>query len=549
MRAKLFISILLIMTNIASGLNAQEKKSVPSKLNEATVFLRGAELLHSASAVLARGENELQVVGLSPSIDANSLKIKTSNGVVVSAYEFSIDYLKTAGASNDVAEKLENEIEIREKELLSLETDIEVNANLLALLQKGTEKNVDGSEKGLGIDELVKTMDYYKTKSKELHDAQAGNNRKKRELEETIAQLKAQLNQESVKNSKRAGVLNLVLAAQQDGKCDLSISYYTQNAGWSPYYDINATSTEKPIQITMKAKVRQVTGLDWEKIKLTLSTALPSNGKVAPLFTAWFLDFRQPVVTARREATKMMAQNTYSYEMAAPAPMEEEMEMMADMDESTMDDYVAMSDNELNLVYVIDLPYTIPGNGKEQSINLQTRNTEAEFKYYCAPKLDTETYLLAEISDWQSLNLLSAPANVTYDGTYVGETYIDARSTHEKLSLTLGTDKRVSVKREKLQDYSSTRVLGSDTRQTFAYKLTVRNNQMRSIKMVLKDQYPRTTQKSIEVELLIKETTPWTANVESLGVVTWEEDIKAGETKTYQICYSIKYPKGSNLTL
>jgi uncharacterized protein (TIGR02231 family) len=201
------------------------------------------------------------------------------------------------------------------------------------------------------------------------------------------------------------------------------------------------------------------------------------------------------------------------------------------------------------MVYNIDMPYTIPGNGKEQTIDLQTKETSAEYKYYCAPKLDTETYLLAEISDWQKLNLLSGKANITYDGTYVGETFLDARSTHEKLTLTLGTDKRVPVKREKMQDYSSTKFLGNDTKQVFTYKLTVKNNQNKPVKMVLKDQYPISTQKNIEVELLTKDTTPWTANKEDVGVITWKEELKAGETKVYQISYSVKYPKGTRLNL
>jgi uncharacterized protein (TIGR02231 family) len=216
---------------------------------------------------------------------------------------------------------------------------------------------------------------------------------------------------------------------------------------------------------------------------------------------------------------------------------------------SSMDDYVTEKETEMNMVYNIDLPYSIPGNGKEQTIDLQTKETTAEYKYYCAPKLDTETYLLGEIPNWEQLNLLSGKANITYDGTYVGETYIDARSTQKTLSLTLGTDKRVSVKREKLQKYSSTSFLGNDTKQVFTYKLTVRNNQNKPVQMVLKDQYPISTQKSINVELLTKETTPWTTNVESMGVITWEGELKAGETKEYQISYSVKYPKDSNLNL
>lgn len=47
----------------------------------------------------------------------------------------------------------------------------------------------------------------------------------------------------------------------------------------------------------------------------------------------------------------------------------------------------------------------------------------------------------------------------------------------------------------------------------------------------------------------MKVKTPWTVNKEDLGVIAWEEELKAGKTKTYQISYSVKYPKGSNLNL
>ncbi len=550
---KLLNLTIILMTTIATGALAQEKKTVLSTLKEATVFFQGSELTHAASYPLAKGVNEIYLEGLSPNIDINSLKIKTTNGVVVSTYEFSVDYLSSGKKENPQIKKLQESIADTEKTLEQVKTDISITGNLLSLLQKGTEKNVDGSEKGLGIDELMKTMDYYKSKSKELHDIQATNNRKKTELEENIAKLKGQLSQESVKNNKTSGVLKLNLSSPVEANCQFLVSYYTPYASWMPYYDINVVSTDKPIQIASKARVRQTTGMDWEKVKLTLSTSTPSNGKIAPLFNAWFLEAYHPAPPAPR-AMRSMIQNSYSYEMAA-SPMEsieedfDEVSLQQTPVRSTMDNYITQADNELNTIYTIDIPYTIPGNGKEQSIDLQVKETIAEYKYYCAPKLDTETYLLAEIANWQELNLLSGPANITYDGTYVGESYIDARSTHEKLSLTLGTDKRVTVKREKLHDFSSTRLLGSDTKQVFAYKITVRNNQNKPIKMVLKDQYPISTQKSIEVELLKKDTTPWTANVEELGVITWEEEISAGETKIYQISYSVKYPKGITLNL
>jgi len=600
---------LLCFLLISTALNvfAQEKKTVKSKINDATVFFQGAELTHTASSTLSKGENEIYIEGLSPNIDKNSLKIKATNGVIVSAHEFSIDFLSESKPVNPTMKRLQDSIDYYDKKLEQVNTDINITTNLIALLQKGTDKNVSGSEKGLGIDELVKTMDYYKTKSAELQVTQSANNKKKNDCTTATLRLKKQLNQESLKNNKSTGVLKLNLSAPAATGCAFTISYYTTAANWVPYYDINIASTDKPIKIIAKSKVRQTTGIDWEKVNLTLSTATPSNGKVAPLFNAWFLNYITPSVSRALSGrvAGVAVQNAYSYEKSAEMQdskifirgvgsvnedakpliivdgnevsqdylnsldpnMIKSMDVLKDASatsvygsrgnngvimvllKSSMDDYITQKENELNMVYNIDLPYTIPGNGKEQTIDLQTKETLAEYKYYCAPKLDTETYLLAEISDWQKLNLLSGKANITYDGTYVGESYIDARSTHEKLSLTLGTDKRVSVKREKMQDFSSTKFLGSDTKQVFTYKLTVKNNQNKPVKMVLKDQYPISTQKNIEVELQTKETTPWTVNREDLGVITWEEEFKAGETKTYQISYSVKYPKGSNLNL
>ncbi|MDL2230305.1 DUF4139 domain-containing protein, partial [Alistipes sp. OttesenSCG-928-L06] len=349
------------------------------------------------------------------------------------------------------------------------------------------------------------------------------------------------------------------------------------------------------------------------KVKLTLSTATPSNGKIAPLFNAWFL---RPIVPAldlvARKDSRMLMQNSYAYAeteqldevvvvgygsqrrkdftgaAAAPAapitplyvvngtPMDniddidpnmiQNINVLKDASATaaygargaggvivvtlkTMDDFVTASDNELNMVYHIDLPYSIPGNGKVQNIDLKMSQAPADFKYYCAPKLDTETYLLAEIPEWQNLGLLTAPAHVTYDGTYIGETRIDAASTQSKLALTLGADRRVAVKREKLQDFSSTKTLGSNTEQTFTYQLTVKNNQTRPVNLTLKDQYPLSTDKSIVVTLNKEQTTPWTTNIETLGVVTWEEELAAGETKTYRISYTVKYPKDMTLNL
>jgi hypothetical protein len=58
----------------------------------------------------------------------------------------------------------------------------------------------------------------------------------------------------------------------------------------------------------------------------------------------------------------------------------------------------------------------------------------------------------------------------------MGKNGIDAASTREALNLTLGVDSRVAVKREKVNEMSSTKLPGNDVNREYTYKITVRNN-------------------------------------------------------------------------
>ena len=84
------IKNLFILIGLCLGciLPMQAQKQISAKLTDATVYLRGAALTHTASATLKSGSQEVIIDGLSPDIEINSLKVK-ANGVLISATEFS----------------------------------------------------------------------------------------------------------------------------------------------------------------------------------------------------------------------------------------------------------------------------------------------------------------------------------------------------------------------------------------------------------------------------------------------------------------------------
>ncbi len=591
LRKSLFLAFVLVCSSAVFAVNTT------ATLKKANVYVNGAELIHTASASLTSGENEVSIEGLSPQIDRNSLKIKVNNGVMVTASEFSVNYLEQT-KDNAAVKLLRDSLELYQADLTKVTTSIRINKDLLTLLRKGVEHNLSQVEKGATVVEINTNMDLYKTKATALDALIVSDTKKKEQLDTQIARLNNQLQQEIGKGGKNAGVLKLTLAAPAATSATFNISYFTMAASWTPYYDINIASTDKPINILGKAKVRQTTGLDWNQVKLTLATAIPSFNKEASYFSTWFLDYVQPLqsvgyaldgtvsgVQVVQAEARTFAYGANMKTTVAPKPLyildgeiiSEEYAQSLDpnyiksknvlkgaqaeaqygsegkngvvvITTKSMEDYITQTETALNVEYKMEMPFTIPGNGKEQTVDLKSYETAANFNYYCAPKLDTETYLLAEISDWANLNLLSGKANITYDGSYVGETNINANSTEDKLKLTLGSDKRVSVIREKVKDFSSVKTLGSNTKAILTYKLTIKNNQTKAIHAVLKDQYPISTKKDIVVELL-KETTPACYNDKETGLLTWELDLQPGESQSFTLSYSVQYPKGSRLNL
>ena len=207
----------------------------------------------------------------------------------------------------------------------------------------------------------------------------------------------------------------------------------------------------------------------------------------------------------------------------------------------TMDDFVEVEDQDIQVSFAIAVPYDIPGNGKEKLIDLKSYDIKADFKYYSIPKLSDETYLIATLSDYEKYNLLPGEATVTFNNTFVGRTRLRPNDTESQITLTLTTDPRISVKREKQKDFCNTKHVGNSTTVTQSYLITVKNNQTKSVKLTLKEQYPISNNKDIEVKD-VTVTPKATYDKTDIGVVTWDVELQPGEVRTFTVTYSVKHP-------
>ena len=539
---------ILVLTALFFGciFTLQAQKQISAKLDSVTVFLRGATLYHSANATLKSGSQEVIIDGLSPDITLNSLKVQ-ANGVLISAMEFEKDYI-TPKEETAKLKKLSDSLDSYQKQLQEARDELTVHQHLLKMLTDGTLNNMEKKDGTVTVAEISANMELYTSKAKTLQNSINQDNKKIEKLVETVNRLKMQINQDKQDSDVETGVVYLSISVPNNVTTVFNISYYTEDAGWQPHYDINIPGLDKPITMQAKAEVQQVTGLDWNNVQLTLSNAQPNRTRTVPVFRAWFLRFaRNHSADMLSDARSNVASN---YERSAALASLEGVSATDGMNKKVistrMEDYISIDEQDIHVNYKIAVPYNIPGNGNEQLVDLMNYNLEAEYNYYCAPKLSTETYLIATLGGLEKYNLLSGPATVTFNNTFVGETYLNPNSTQDKVTLTLATDPRVTVKRELQRDYSSTKHVGTTTTETRSYLITVRNNQNRTAKLTLKEQYPISNDKDIEVKLV--EVKPAaTYNKEDIGVLTWELELNAGEIRTYVVTYSVKYPKDRTL--
>jgi uncharacterized protein (TIGR02231 family) len=534
------IFFVFFFTSIAAF--AQKPIFTTAKVKAATVYFNAAELTQSASVLLPSGTSEIVIKNVANYLNENTVQIGAPSSVTVLSVQFTNNYISEfeIDESNPTIKKVRDSISLIQKEIAKLQIEKNSHTKTIELLDKN--QLVAGQNSGLNVAELIKMVDYYKTKRSELSNAITVFSEKEVKFNEKLQQLNSKL-EINTKNEEKnsSGKLILQVMNEVTGTVNLDINYITNSATWTPFYDLRAVSVKEPINMIYKAQVVQNSGIDWKKVKLTLSSGNPNQNNQAPILNAWFLRYAQELNFGYDSANVPVAYNMIQSKDKESVVAIEDKKMA---ERSSISNYTQVNENQLNVSFDIDIPYDILSNGKVHSVALKDIKLPATYKYYAVPKVEKEAFLLAEISDYSKYNLLPGEANIIFEGMYVGKTNINPNQTSDTLNLSMGRDKKISIKREKVVDKSGTKFLSSYKEQVFTYDLTVRNNKKEEVFLLLKDQYPLSTDKDITIELL--DDGKAKVNTET-GVLTWELQLSSNETKKIRISYKVKYPKDKTI--
>ena len=529
----------------------------------AVYFGYGAELTHMAKVKVDAGTKIIEINLLSTNVDINSLQISVPEEVALLSQYYRVYYpaVPVMPKSREV-EKLEDSIVLVQKEIGRINNLVSIDQEILnktGLLIEATFKSI--SNKPVTSDEILKLLEYYNAKIEKLKTNiynQGQNimlqNKRIDEIRKRIATITTVV---PVKQ-KPYGQVFLQVICKRSGEIPVDLSYYTPNAGWTALYDIRVNSKTNKVKMVYKASLTQTTGIDWKNTKLTLSTGTPNFGVSAPILTPWYLQLYVPGLytdlqkrAAAGNATRNMIQSFRDDKVLSEVVVsdgvgqyKQQKEKDLTIDPSTLQQYTTLNEGQLNTNFEIDLPYDIESDGKLHSVTIKDQEISCILKNYAVPRIDKEAYLLAEVADWQNLDLLPGDANIIMDDTYIGKSVIDPNTTADTLNLSLGRDKRIAIKRSLVKEFSSLKTTGGSSRQVFTYEILVKNNKLTDINLLLKDQFPLSTIKEVEVKL--EDGSEAMVNVET-GVLTWKIDLKPGESRKVRFSYSVKYPKDKKI--
>ncbi len=575
----------------------QAEKEITSEIKKVTVFTKGAQIEREAFFPLQQGQLILKLVGLSPYVKKESIRVDGDGSYTILTVQHQNDYLNELNKSKDI-EILKNNIEELQLKIEDEEAWIKIIKDKLDFLY--SNKDIAGKEQSINPETFKSLNAIYGENIETLNLGLLKRQRKIIEFKKESDKLNKQLISLNNKSDLPSGTILVTIESKQTKDSKISFNYLVDNAAWYPSYDIRFLGINNPLNITYKANVRQNTGINWNDVNLILSTAKTNISAKMPLLSPFYLQFFYPEIanalqgrvaglqiSERSDVPRVdseirirgissinsdsnplyVVDGILQNDISTLNPNDiQNIEVLKDASASAI--YGSQGANGVVLVttksgmgkssipltitskretsneYLVEASQTIISNNKTTTVSFRESDLNADFEYQSIPKLAENVFLIGKIGDWYKAELIDGEVNVYLENSYVGKSNINTEQFKDTLDFSFGIDNNISIKREKLTEYSENQFIGANRKETVAYKITLRNNKPYPISTLIYDQIPISTTKDIQVETL--EISGGKLDADT-GKVEWKISLKPNENKELIIKYSVKYPKAKKV--
>ena len=514
------------------GQNSANFISQKSEIKNITIHNVGAHIERIGTANINLGANQLIINNLSPSLTNESIQfVMNSNNVIVNSISKKMNYLNEETNGIKELDFLKDSLrQIKEMKRLQ-EINIEVFLEEKDLFNKN--KSVLKTTREFIVDDLMDLSDYFKKSILRIQSDISSAKKEVNSLAIIEGKLLKQINTTVKTTKNQYSSILIQLTCTKAGNYNYELSYNSNKAGWVPYYEIRSKGINSSLDITYKAKIFQNTNEIWSNVLLSLSTGELNQSNNAPSFQTQYVN----TYSINNRKDKSTNHNGFK---AKAMLSDDSIEESLSSSEFTSVDY-----SGTQIIYSIALPYSIPSQIEPIFIEIQKLTLDATYDYYCYPKLDKDVFLMCHFESLGNKNLLPGNGQVYFEGKSVGKTYLDPYSVKKTNDLSLSRDISIICERTLEKKFSSATKVGDNIKFEKTYKLSLKNNKDQPVSIVIVDQIPKSTKKSIDIQLM--ESSEAIFNKKN-GKLKWNIALNPNEVVEKKFSFTVKHPSDSKVS-
>ncbi len=276
----------------------------------------------------------------------------------------------------------------------------------------------------------------------------------------------------------------------------------------------------------------KVTYIGYQARRISINIAEKSIANISVPLNAASIQSKEVVVTAERPHVQLNATSSVSNLSVNP------------YNKKVI--YTNVYAKELSTSFEVPAKTSIPSDNSEHKVTISIETLPVEFAYTTIPKISPSVYLRGKIVNKNDYPLLEGDINIFVDNDFINRTYLKTIVPSDTLSLALGIDNSIQIKKVLINKFTESKgLLGGSRQITYNYEIQITNNRKTEETVKVYDQAPIAMNEDIKVELLEPKIDMDKLNNDR--ELKWDVKLKPGEKKIIPLKYTIEFPNNVNV--
>ncbi len=545
MKKWLFLFVLFLFSGFAShSLSLQQEIDLESHIKQLYLYPDSAMIVRHGVAELNEGHYRVIVDDMMEVFDEKTVTVALDKSSDEIARIMSVS-IETVFLEEEPAERirqLQDEINLLKNEMRRISSEKsswndkkEFLDSIIYFFRDGNMNNKESAQIP-STEQLEEVYIFLDEKLQKVYSQVLAFDFQSEAYQEKIDLLQRQLQQitEGKRDIQREIIIDLEVFDKN--RIEFLLSYQLdQGISWRPVYDVRVNLMANSIDLFTYALIKQTTGVDWEDINLSLSTARPTISGDLPPVEPWFL-------------------RPYQADQGLGMTMEAPLFSMKEADDAAVDrlrepdSLIPVEHQGTSVTFHIPHQVSLASGSSQEKILLAEDELEVQLNYQTYPRLSPFVYFNASIENHLDVPLLPGQANIFLNGGFTGNSAIDYIPPGEDFQISLGIAENIKVKRELLKKFTDKTLIStipsSKVLTEYEYKITVENYQDTESLCHLFENLPVSEDDRIQVNIKQVSKEPKEKDWDNKsGVWMWEFLLEPQEKVEIDMIYSISHPR------